>query len=1527
MRIITGFLALASLAGSLAGAAAGDHRSAIAATGQVPLSFERTTSGNAHWMARGNGYQLALDATDVEVGLKNEQLHIRFAGGDAKAQSTGLDALPGKVNYFVGRDPNAWLRDVPTYGRVRYKGVYPGVDVVWYGKQGRLEYDLDLQPGADPNKIAMRFEGARKLTVDANGDLRVEMASGSLSLKLPEVYQEGSGGRKRIESGYELRASNEVGFRLAAYDKTRALVIDPTLVYATFFASGSTNGGGPPVVDAVAVDASGNIYIGGYTTSSFIPALNAVQAGNVGLSDAFIAKFDPTGTTLLYSTYLGGSQSEYLQGIAVDPTTGELVGVGQTSSPDFPLVNAVLCTLPPGDQGIFAFRLTAAGNQLVYSTYLGGTSFNYSSAIGLDATGNAYFTGHANSAVTSSGALNNCCTLVEKLSPTGGQVYLARIGADVGNAIAVDTTGAAYVAGTSTASSFPNNPPGAHTTNAGGGDAFIAKLSPDATSLVWATFLGGSGSDSATAIALGTGNVVYVGGQAASADLPVTTGVVQGTYGGGTDAFVASLSADGSSFGFVTYLGGGKPDSLVSLSVGSGGLIVAGNTSSRDFPIANAVQPAFPDSPYCLLKSTNSGASFTPADTGLNLTFPNSICGAILPDPSNAGTLVLDTEQGVFRSTDDGATWVSVQPNTTGVGSTARSLSNPSVLYSVSYGNVSKSTDGGQTWSTPGVLPPWANAVAISPTDPSIVLLFEYGSQYRSTNGGQTYSYSGVPFSIYNGESEIVASPDGSMYAVSGYEGLWKSLDGGVIWNMLGTGVLPSYLPGFALSLSNPSVLYGSDGSHVYKSTNAGTSWSTVATGTTVIHLAVDPSNPQTVYGTSAANDAVLASTDGGATWTPTSGPLDLSNITGFSVNPSNSAELYVSNYVSNSGFVTKLSTDGKTLLWSTYYGPYGVTYLGGAVPSPAGAVWMAGYVWAGSLPLTPDARNGNTNALAPAFLARISDATATCGYTISPATQYSYSAGRLAFSVTAPSGCPWTATPSDGWIHLIRTSGTGSGTIPLAVDANTTASTRNGTVTVNDQIYTIVQPSGVCSYQVKSPALTSAGGTASITVTAPAGCPWDVELQNSDPAALTSPSTGTGNGMVTISIPPNAGVNSPLYDVQIGGSLSIISQASGCAFSFPNGAAITIPADIFQSSVQVNASLNACQVDPSGDQGWLLVGPTYGNSVDYGAFLNNTGSDRTGHIVVGAQQFTVTQRFTSAEFADVPPSATYFDAANLMFLAGVTTGCVAGSTPQTRSYCPNDNVTREEMAAFIVRAVTGTTTPAIYNPVPYFTDVPTTNLFFPHIQKMEELGITAGCATGLFCPEDNVPRWQMAIFMVRARLALYGAAFTTATTPYFADVPTNVEGNGIPFPFIQRSYEENITAGCGGNPLNYCPDDLVTRGEMASFIMRGLFNETMAVGPTAPLLTGVSPNTMAAMVGAQMTVTITGVNTNFQSGDTVAVPSGMLAVSNVVVNSATSISVVLTANANVVDGPQALVVTTGGQNLTLPLAIKVGTY
>ena len=1135
---------------NLMGATTEYHRPAIAATAQVPLSFERATSGDTHWMARGNGYRLAVGAADVEVGLRDEQVRILFVGADSKAPSVGLDALPGKVNYFIGSDPKGWLRDISTYARVRYNGVYPGVDMVWYGKQGRLEYDMELQPGADPSRIAMRFEGARKLLVETSGDLRVDMAGGSLSLKLPEVYQQASGGRRRIDGRYELRAENQVGFHLAPYDKSRPLVIDPTLVYATYFGSGYSL-----YLNAVAVDGPGNVYIGGSAFGGTIPTVNALQPGNMAAGHtAYISKFDPTGKTILYSTYLGGSGGETVNGLAVD-SAGNLVGVGTTSSKDFPLINPAQAIV--GQQSAFAFKLNAAGNSLFYSTYLGGSQLSSTAgtAVAVDASGDAYVTGSTNIGIrTTPGALDYCtsfnsyCTFVVKLSSAGAEVYAAVPGGLEGYAIAVDAQGAAYVAGATTDTSFPNNPPGARKTNAGRSDAFVVKLSPDAGSYVWATFLGGSGDDSANAIALGAGGVVYFGGQTASSDLPVTTGVVQRTYGGNTEGFVASLSADGTSFGFVTYLGGRFDDAVTSLAAGANGLIVAGNTSSRDLPVSAAIQPAFPGPPYAFLKSTNSGASFTAADNGLPFLYSNS---TILPDPSAAGVIVLDTGASIYRSTDDGTTWVSVEPY--GYGSTVRSLSNPSVLYASGPNagcDLFKSTDGGKTWSMPCYgLNLFMEAVGVSPTDPNMVLLFYGNTEYRSTNGGQSFQQQiTLPFWLYSYQGgRITASPDGSMYATTGNwgDGLYKSTDVGLTWTKIGPGLSTGYLQ-FALSPSNPSILYAAylyGSGNIYRSTNAGTTWNEIATGVGATYLAVDPSNPQIVYGTSSYG--LLISTDGGATWTPTGAILDSSSIYGFTVSRSN-GEVYLSNYVPQSGFVAKLTTDGKALTWSTYYGPYSRLTMGGAALAPSGDVWIAGTANSGSLPLTPDARNGNTANSGMAFLARMADTTASCSYTVSPATQYSYSAGQLVFSVTAPSGCAWTATASANWIHLIRSSGTGSGTIPLGVDANTTATTRTGAVSVNGQVYTITQPASSCTYELSTPTVTSAGGTVTITVTAPAGCTWDVELQNGDPATVTSATTGTGNGTITISIPPNLGVNSDSFSVVIGGQYLSLTEPAG---------------------------------------------------------------------------------------------------------------------------------------------------------------------------------------------------------------------------------------------------------------------------------------------------------------------------------------------------------------------------------------------
>ncbi len=1180
-----------------------------AASVTVPLSFERAT-GATRWTARGEGYFLSVGPADVEVLLGQERLRIRFAGGNADARPEGLEPLPGKVNYLIGADPKRWLRNLPTYARVRAKNVYPGTDIAWYGNQGRLEYDLALASGADPSSIAMQFEGARKLSLDASGDLRIELARGSLTLKPPEVYQQS----QRIEAAYDLRASSEVRFRLAPYDRSRPLVIDPVLVYASYFGSGTL------FIRKMAVDGAGNVYLGGEASlpDSYLPVANAFQPGNLGASDIFISKLDPTGKTLLFSTYIGGASVDTLAGMAVD-ANGRIAVTGSTQSLDFPIVNG----WPPAQAKYTAYglMLDAGGDRLVYSTTLAMAPSN-GRDVAMDAEGNAYFAGRPDGPIASTpGALNEGhATYLIKLSSTGNTVYGALL-ANVFGTLAVDASGAAYLAGT-----YPSH--------------VVAKLRSDATALAWTTSI--TGAWSLTAIALSQGRV-YVGGVTTESTLPVTAGAVQPAYKGNRDAFVASLSADNGSFGFVTYLGGSNSDSLTSLAVASDGqLIVGGSTYSPDFPLSSPLQPAFPGPARVLFRSRDSGASFAAQDQGLISPQggPPGNQGKLLPDPSSASTLIFSGTGGIYRSSDDGVNWSRVSSV---YGPVARSLSNPSVLYQASTRNLSKSSDGGQTWTDYG-LPAFQStyspcAVGVSPTNSDIVLFRDClsGNWYRSVNGGAGVGQLQHPFpsNYISLTDSIISSRDGSMYFQS-----FKSTDDGQTWAALANA--PMNNCGFAVSPTNPAVLYASDCYDVYRSANAGTDWMKVAAGANVAHLAVDPSNAQRLYGLSWGRGQALVSADGGATWTPTGGFVEVqsSGAQDLVINPLNAAELYLLNLsvqrLPESGFVAKLSDDGKRLVWSTYYGSYTGTVIVAVAAAPTGGAWIAGLdeadLWtsgSAGVPLTSDAQNRNT-AAGSMFLARLADQTPECAYSINPDLQYDHGMrAALPLTVTAPSGCPWTASPSDSWIHLTRTAGTGSGTIPLWIDPNSTANTRTGTVDVNGHIYTVVQPGANCIYAISAPTVESAGGPTTVSVTAPGGCPWDVQLVGGDPAWIASPATGSGNGSVTIVFPANYGIDARPVEVIIGGSSRVVAQKAACVFTFSDPNPFLGAAEHAQASVDITANMAGCRWSAASDQPWLVASNAYSTgsgSLRYSVSANDTRADRVAHIKVGYQQITVTQ-------------------------------------------------------------------------------------------------------------------------------------------------------------------------------------------------------------------------------------------------------------------------------------------------------------
>jgi hypothetical protein len=583
---------------------------------------------------------------------------MKLAGANARAGVTGADALPGKSNYFIGSDPSQWRTNVPTYGAVKYAAVYPGIDLVYHGNQRLLEYDFLVAPGADPRAIGIRFQGARKLTVNGDGALVIGFGGSEVIEPAPVVYQEVGGRRQTVAGRYVLRGKGRVGFGVATYDRRRPLVIDPTLVYSTLlgccwlndFAAIAVDGSGNAYVtgeispsnfpttpgafqttpggvqDAfvskldpagsalvystylggdggtlgtgIAVDASGNAYVTGYTDSPYFPttpgAFQTTFSGDPSNTvHAFVSKLNAVGSALVYSTYLGGSEDDFGYGIAIDPSGCAYV-TGDTRSPNFPTTRGAFQTTYGGNSDVFVTKLNAAGSVLVYSTYLGGGDGDYAQGIALDASGNAYVVGWTGSDFpTTPGAFLTTSpggAFVTKLNSAGSALvystYLVGTNSALGSGtygdgIAVDASGSAYVTG-DTSPNFPTTPGAFQTAY---GSIFVTKLNATGSDLIYSTFLGGSGNGFGNGIAVDASGSAYVTGAIDSSGFPITPGAVQATYGGGEyDAYLSKLDAAGSVLVYSTYLGGSGWDLGRGIAVdASGNVYVTGVTESSNF--------------------------------------------------------------------------------------------------------------------------------------------------------------------------------------------------------------------------------------------------------------------------------------------------------------------------------------------------------------------------------------------------------------------------------------------------------------------------------------------------------------------------------------------------------------------------------------------------------------------------------------------------------------------------------------------------------------------------------------------------------------------------------------------------------------------------------------------------------------------------------------------------------------------------------------------------------------------------------
>jgi len=576
---------------------------------KLPLSFEQNLGqldGRAKFLARGTGYDLFLTSTGAALGLQSNSkaakrtLSLTLGGANAKAFAKGIDELPGHRNYLIGNDPAKWRTDVPTFRAVRYEEIYPGISLTYYGNQRQLEYDFAIAPGSDPEAIRLSFDSSVRPRISTEGDLVLRGPGGEVRQHKPVVYQEIDGKRKLIDGHFALYARRQVGFEIGSYDQTRPLVIDPTLVYSTYL-----GGGGDDPGSSIAVDSSGNVYIAGTTSSTNFPLHGAVFGVNAGLADVFVTKIDATGVNIIYSTFVGGSGQDRGDGIAIDGNgNAYVVGRVDSSSVNFP---ATPGSFGPnyrgGDFDGVVFKLNGQGNGLAYAAFLGGEENDSTEGVAVDAAGNAYVTGGTKStgfpttiSAYQATRAGDTDAYVAKINSSGTALlystYLGGFGTDRGSGIAIDTNGNAYIAGFASSSDFPTET--AFQNNFGGSfDAFVAKFDTNlsgASSLIFCSYLGGTGDDKAYGIAIDSGaNNVYVTGQTSSNNFPLLN-PAQPAFGGSFDAFIARISTTGTKI-YASYLGGTGDDRGTGIAVNSAGAAyVTGFTSSTNFPTVTPLQ-------------------------------------------------------------------------------------------------------------------------------------------------------------------------------------------------------------------------------------------------------------------------------------------------------------------------------------------------------------------------------------------------------------------------------------------------------------------------------------------------------------------------------------------------------------------------------------------------------------------------------------------------------------------------------------------------------------------------------------------------------------------------------------------------------------------------------------------------------------------------------------------------------------------------------------------------------------------------
>jgi hypothetical protein len=680
---------------------------AIKNFGRLPLTFEANqgqTSAQVKFLSRGKGYTAFLTAGGMTLHLRTSGIESASTGGNSSqpqsASTTlqfhllganqnpkivGEDVQPGHVNYFLGKDSSKWYTNLPTYGKVRYKNVYPGIDLVYYGNHQQLEYDFAVAPGADPRQIQFEIKGANQIALDEQGDLVLNVNGGKLHFQSPVVYQESAAQRVPVAGGYVMKDSSHIGFQVASYDSNKALVIDPVLEYSTYLGDGGTSAAG------IAVDNSGNVYVAGYTDSTNFP-LAAFGSLQTNTDHVFVAKLDPTGSNLVYADYIGGNSDDYAVALVLD-SANEVFVTGNTQSSNFPVVNAYQAQ-QPGPYTGFVTRISADGSTLMYSTYLGGNNFDQPASIAIDSLGEAYVAGFTESqnfpvanayqptALANQGGIYGTYGFLTKFSADGSSLEFSTYlegnsnvneGGWVSpyntiNSVAVDGSGNAYLAGTTNTYNFPVTTGSYLTTNNTSQNdnvSFVSKFN-SAGGLDYSTYFYPSSGYPVTVAAIavdGTGSAYITGSAYSDPTFPITSTSIcdPGTYGFGCSfAFVTKFDPTGAKLLYSTFLGPNNSATPQAIALDENNdAYVLSSSSSASFTEVNGIEAYDNDDDVLLVEidptassellATFLGGRGNDEPAGMAVDANNNIYVA-----GSTGSVDFPTTQGAFQSVADG---------------------------------------------------------------------------------------------------------------------------------------------------------------------------------------------------------------------------------------------------------------------------------------------------------------------------------------------------------------------------------------------------------------------------------------------------------------------------------------------------------------------------------------------------------------------------------------------------------------------------------------------------------------------------------------------------------------------------------------------------------------------------------------------------------------------------------------------------------------------------------------------------------